>query len=106
MASQTGSSAQRYRYRAPVLEELGAHGIQPRGHTPPAVVRELLNDLYTFELRRLRGCLLRREFPKASYAARVVAIRRRYPLLSIPIDEWAEPEAADGDPSDDGHPTR
>ena len=77
-------------YRADVLDELAGHGIVPRPSTPPSRVRDLLNDLYTFELRRLRARLRRGEFPKVTYAARVVAIRARYPLLSLPVDEWLE----------------
>jgi hypothetical protein len=84
-----------YQYRADVLDELATHGIRPREHTRPAVVRALLNDLYTFELRRLRAALLRREFPRTEYAGRVTAIRLRYPLLSLPVTDWLEPTAAE-----------
>jgi hypothetical protein len=78
------------RYRAEVLEALAGHGLRPTPATPPARVRDLLNDLYCYELRRLRGRLLRREFPKPTYAARVVDLRRRYPLLSVPLAAWTE----------------
>lgn len=81
-----------YRYHPAVLDELLAHGIRPTPATPPSRARELLNDLYRYELRELRDRLRRREFPKPTYAARVVALRERYPLLSIPMDQWAETE--------------
>jgi hypothetical protein len=83
------------------MEELGDHGLRPLERTPPALVRDALNDLYTFELRRLRARLLRREFPKASYAGLVASVRRRYPLLSIPVQDWLEPDATGPEPPRD-----
>ena len=98
MASPPGPPAGFYRYRAEVVDELVAHGIQPRDHTPPELVRDLLNDLYCYELRRLRARLLRHEFPKGSYAGRVAAVRARYPLLSISVEEWLERPATSAEP--------
>lgn len=72
-----------YRYRADVLEQLSHHGIQPSSFTPPEVVHEFVNDLYRFELRRLRDRLVRKEIPKAGYYDRVVELRRKYPLVSL-----------------------
>jgi hypothetical protein len=66
-----------------------ALGIRPRDTTSPARVRELVNDLYTWELRRLRTRLLRGDFPKREYAVRVETLRReRYWMLSLPLDDW------------------
>ncbi len=76
------------RYRPEVLEALGRHGIVPRDDTPPALVREYLNDLYRYEIRRLRARLLRGEFPKATYSGRVAQLRDRYLLLAIRTDDW------------------
>jgi len=76
-----------------VLEALAGHGIRPRPTTPPAVARAFLNDLYRYEIRRLRGRLLGGAIPKADYASRVAALRARYPLLSLPIALWLEPGA-------------
>jgi hypothetical protein len=81
-----------YRYRPAVLDELLAHGIRPTTTTAPSRARDLLNDLYCYELRGLRDRLRRREFAKVTYAARVVALRERYSLLSIPTDHWADVE--------------
>jgi hypothetical protein len=81
----------RYSYRAAVLTQLLTHGIRPTARTPPALVKDLLNDLYRYELRALRARLAGREFPRHTYARRVIAIRRRYPLLSAPTDAWLEP---------------
>lgn len=72
-----------YRYKPEVLEQLAAHGIRPTPETSPDKVHEVLNDLYRYELRRLRDRLLRREFARPEYYARVVDIRNRYRLLAL-----------------------
>lgn len=77
-----------YRYRPEVLDALGRHGIVPRETTAPLVVRDQLNDLYRFEIRRLKARLLRGEFPKAAYIGHVLDLRGKYMLLSIPVEEW------------------
>jgi hypothetical protein len=79
-----------YRYRAEVLAQLRAHGVIPTPTTPPELVREFLNDLYRYELRRLRDRLIRREIPKPSYFGLVVELRNRYPLLSLHVRYWTE----------------
>jgi hypothetical protein len=79
-----------YRYRASVLEALLRHGVRPSDRTPPRLVKSFLNDLYRFEIRRLRNRLVEGEFQKASYASRVVEIRTRYPLLSLDLRFWTE----------------
>ena len=79
-----------YRYRSDVLDALASHGVRPRGDTAPAAVREFLNDLYRYELRVLRDRLLRGEFAKSALAGRVIELRRRYPLLSLPVDRWTD----------------
>ncbi len=77
-----------YRYRQDILDELLHHGIRPRDTTPPHLVKEFVNDLYRYELRRLRARLVRREFPKSEYSERVIDLRRRYVLLSVPLPLW------------------
>jgi hypothetical protein len=80
--------------RPDVAAALLALGVQPRATTPPARVREFVNDLYTWELRRLRQTLARGDFPKREYAGRVEALRRsRYWVLSLPIEQWSVPVA-------------
>ena len=79
-----------YRYHAEVRELLWRCGVSPTASTPPALVHEFVSDLYRFELRRLRDRLVRREIPKAGYADRVVALRRRYLLVSLNPDRWVE----------------
>jgi hypothetical protein len=81
-----------YRYRPEVLEELATFGLRPCVNTPPAMLRAYLNDLYRWQLRQLRDQLLARAFPKAEFAARVEALRRKYILLSIPVGAWMETE--------------
>ena len=77
-----------FRYRDDVLAELWNYGVQPAAHTPPELVRAFINDLYRHELRRLRACLLRNEFPKHEYLDRVVGIRERYKVLALRPREW------------------
>jgi hypothetical protein len=82
-----------YRYRPEVLEALARHGVRPAETTPPGRVRGHLNDLYRYEIRRLRARLLRGEVAKSDYIGEVVALRGRYMLLSMPIAEWTLEES-------------
>jgi hypothetical protein len=84
----------RYRYRPDVLEHLWRHGVQPRETTPPALVREYVNDLYRYELRKLRDRLLVGEIARADYYGVVEATRNRYKVLALKAFQWAD--------SDDG----
>ena len=79
-----------YRYRADVLERLETHGIRPRPTTRPELVREFVNDLYRYEIRRLRDQLLRGEFPKNTYFDRVVLLRNRYSVLALRAAEFVD----------------
>jgi hypothetical protein len=77
-----------WRYRPGVVEELARHGVQPRPTTDPRLVFDFVNDLYRYEIRRLRDRLIAGEFPKAEYRARIVELRRRYPLVSVRLRNW------------------
>lgn len=77
-------------YRAEVLAELIRHGVRPTPQTPPSRVREFVRDLYKFEIQRLKERLLRKEFPRAEYAARVDGLRRQYPVLALQPDQFVE----------------
>lgn len=77
-----------YRYKADVLALLEAHGVQPTVASPPERVHEFVNDLYRYELRRLRDRLRRGELPKSEYYDCVVEIRRRYPALALKPRQW------------------
>jgi hypothetical protein len=81
-----------FRYRAAILEQLLRHGVRPTPSTRPQLVHDFVNDLYRYELRRLRDRLLKREIQKAGYYDHVVELRRKYPLVSIKADEWVEAE--------------
>jgi hypothetical protein len=78
-----------YRYTPEVVDALADHGLCPRPDTPPGRVREALSDLYRFEIRRLKSQLLEGRFPKSEYTAQVLALRKRYGLLSVPVALWA-----------------
>jgi hypothetical protein len=77
-----------YRYRPEVLDALARHGVRPLDDTPPDQIRDHLNDLYRYEIRRLRARLLGGEFPKQDYVDHVLTLRGRYMLLSMPVAEW------------------
>ena len=79
-----------FRYRTDVLAQLATHGIRPTVATPPDVVHELVSDLYRYELRQMRDRLLRREFARTEYFARILELRRRYPLVSLKPRDFLE----------------
>jgi len=71
-----------------VIEALAEHGLRPGADTPLALLREQINDLYRVEIRKLRDRCRAGEFPTTELAPRVVELRKRYVLLSIPIEQW------------------
>jgi hypothetical protein len=79
-----------FRYRTEVLLLLERHGVKPNADTRPELVRDFVRELYKFEIRRLRDRMLRREFPRSEYAARVDALRRQYPVLALQAREFVE----------------
>jgi hypothetical protein len=82
--------AERFRYRSDVLAELLRHGVCPTDRTRPGLVRDFVRDLFKYEIRCLRERYLRRDFPKAEYAGRVDALRRRYPVLMLQAREFID----------------
>jgi len=78
----------RYRYREEVLVELWRHGVQPRETTPPELVRGYVNDLYRYELRKLRDRLLVGEIARTAYYDVVVQTRNRYRVLALKARQW------------------
>ena len=80
-----------YRYRQDVLAELWRYGVRPTEHTPPVLARTFINELYKFELRKLRDRFIRGEFPKIEYHKLVIEIRDKYPVLSLVPRQWIEP---------------
>lgn len=81
-----------YTYHPKVFEELGRLGLRPTPTTAPALAKEFVNDLYRHELRTLRARLVAKDIPKAGYSDRVVALRKKYFLLSIRVELWAQAE--------------
>jgi hypothetical protein len=78
-------------YRPQILEELARHGLQPLPTTSPQRLRDAVRDLYKFEIKRLRSDLLANRIRKVDYAGRVVQLRSRYQLLSLPLQFWTAP---------------
>ena len=79
-----------YTYRQQILDELAGHGLIPRPNTPPQSLRDAVRDLYKYEIRRLRDRLIAGEIRKRDYAGHVVALRKRYRVLSIPMALWTD----------------
>jgi hypothetical protein len=73
-----------------VLDALAGHGARPSADTPPERLHDFVSDLYRYELRKLRSALLAGAFPKPEYYGRVVALRQRYPLLSLKPRQWLD----------------
>jgi hypothetical protein len=82
-----------YDYEPAVLEGLAGHGLLPLPGTPPQFLRDAVRDLYRYEIKALRDSLLAGRFPKADYANQVIALRRRYWLLSVPLQLWTRRDA-------------
>jgi hypothetical protein len=77
-------------YRPDVLQELLRHGIHPTPHSRPELVRDFVRDLYKYEIRRLKERMLRQEFPRREYSARVDDLRRQYPVLALLPQQFLE----------------
>jgi hypothetical protein len=81
---------ERARLRTGVLDQLARHGLRPGPDTPLPLLRDAVRDLYRYEIRRLRSELLAGRIRKVDYAGRVIDLRSRYPLLSLPLELWSE----------------
>ena len=77
-------------FKPEILDELARHGLRPVPTTPPAKLREQINDLYRYEIRKLRDRCRAGEFSTRELPARVIELRKRYVLLSIPVAGWVE----------------
>jgi hypothetical protein len=89
-----------YDYEPVVLDGLAGHGLKPLPRTPPQFLRDALRELYRYEIRALRNALLAGRVPKADYANQVIALRKRYWLLSVPLQLWTRRDSGDGGPTD------
>ena len=90
-------SVSTWTYPRELMEALASFGLAPTAHTPPVVVRDALNDLYRYELRRMRDRLRASEMDKPAYLDRVIALRKKYWPLTLQLPAWekicASPEA-------------
>lgn len=65
-------------------------GLAPRDETDPALLREQLNGLYRFELRRLRDRHRAGMSSKADYIPHVLDLRKKYWMPSVRVDKWRD----------------
>ena len=84
-----------YEYRPEILDQLLVHGVRPRPTTRPELVKAFIDDLYRHELRRLRERVRRHELQQSELSSRVIELRQRYPLASIPIQDWTSSMGSD-----------
>ena len=85
-----GSVMRDWVYHQQILDELAGHGLIPRPDTPPQFLRDAVRDLYKYEIRRLRDRLIAGKIAKRDYSGHVVALRKRYWLLSVPTQVWTD----------------
>ena len=77
-----------YRYKPEILAQLAEHGVIPKPTTPPVTARGVVNDIYRYELRKLRDRYLVGEFSKQDYYRKVVDVRNRYPVMAVLTRHW------------------
>jgi hypothetical protein len=77
-----------FEYKQEILAELARHGMRPKVTSHPEFVRTAVRDLYLYEIRTLRDRCRAGEFATRDLAAKVVELRKKYPILSIPIYKW------------------
>jgi hypothetical protein len=75
-------------YPPELLAALGTLGLAPTAATPPALAREAVDELYKYELRRLRDRLRKGEVARSDYLAHVIALRKKYWTLTLPLAAW------------------
>ena len=75
-------------YPPEFIDALASFGLAPTPATPPAFAREALNDLYRYELRRARDRLRAGGVERSQYLELVVALRRKYWILTLPVAAW------------------
>jgi hypothetical protein len=88
---EDGTRAMTFEYQPEIQAQLLTHGVRPLQGTRPALVFRFLGELYRYELRRLKAQRAARAFPPAEYGARVIELRRRYALVSVPVKYWTVP---------------
>jgi hypothetical protein len=79
-----------FKYREMVIHHLLSHGIRPDATTPPELVRDFINGLYLYEIRKLKSHLQNGLIAQKDYAGAVLSLRNRYPVLGIPLQFWTD----------------
>jgi hypothetical protein len=80
----------KWNYPAELADALLTFGLAPTADTSPLVVRDALNDLYRYEIRRLKQQFLDGRVTKADYSPAVVVLRKKYWPLSLQPAHWEE----------------
>ena len=75
-------------YPPEFIDALAGLGLAPTAATPPALLRDALNDLYRYELRSARDRLRAGAMEKSGYLDLVIALRKKYWLLSFTLPAW------------------
>jgi hypothetical protein len=75
-------------YPPDLREALASFGVAPRADTPPALVRDAVSDLYRYEIRELRERRRRGEVAPDDYVPAVIALRKKYWVLTLPVSGW------------------
>lgn len=78
----------KWTYPAELADALLTFGLAPTPDTSPLVVRDALNDLYRYEIRRLKQQFLDGHVAKADYSPAVVVLRKKYWPLSLQPAHW------------------
>ena len=75
-------------YPPDLRDALAGFGLAPRTDTPPALVRDAVSDLYRYEIRQLRDRRRRGEVAPDDYVPAVIALRKKYWVLTLPASGW------------------
>jgi hypothetical protein len=78
----------RWAYPAELADALASLGLAPTSSTPPAFVRDAVSDLYRWELRAARDRLRAGLTEKSAYLDVVIALRKKYWMLTLPATAW------------------
>ena len=86
-------------YPPELLAGLAPLGLAPTDRTPPALTRETVDELYNYELRRLRDQLRGGEVERSNYLGCVIALRKKYWVLTLPLAAWEKICASPSSPT-------
>jgi hypothetical protein len=75
-------------YPPELVAALEALGFAPSSDTAPAVTRAGVDDLYRYELRRLRDRHKAGAVARVQYLDQVIALRKKYWMLTLPLAAW------------------